>query len=152
MESSGRKITKIAREANKLVRIRAKETNIGSSEMDLIHIVRHHPGISQSSVVELLHEDKGAVAHRVLTLEKKGYIERSIDPDDRRKHLLYPLAKSEELKSSKSEIESDFYAYLFSTLDIEEKEQFEKILDKLYLASKQESRAGFPHTGGKKHE
>lgn len=88
MESSGRKITKIAREAGKLVRQRTKETDIGSSEMDLIHIVRHHPGILQSRVVEQLHEDKGAIAHRVLALEKKGYIERRIDPNDRRKHLL----------------------------------------------------------------
>lgn len=152
MESSERKITKIAREAGKLVRQRTKETDIGSSEMDLIHIVRHHPGILQSRVVEQLHEDKGAIAHRVLALEKKGYIERRIDPNDRRKHLLYPLAKAEELKSSKKEIESDFYTYLFSFLEPEEKEQFEKTLDKLYLESKKESRAGFPHTGGEDYE
>lgn len=148
MESSGRKITKIAREASKLIRQRTKENDIGSSEIDLIHIIRHNPGIPQSKAVAMLQEDKGAVAHRAVTLEKKGYIIRKVDPKDKRKHLLYPCSKAEALKNSKTEIESEFYEYLYSFLEESERKQFEKTLDKLYLASKKESRAGFPHLGG----
>lgn len=49
------------------------------------------------------------------------------------------------MKSSKEEIESSFYEYLTSTLSESEAETFAELLDKLYNASKTESRAGFPH-------
>lgn len=45
--SEARKIGKIAREAQKLNAMVFKETNIGSSELELIHYVRHHPGTTQ---------------------------------------------------------------------------------------------------------
>ena len=53
--------------------------------------------------------------------------------------------KAEELKASKAEIEAEFYAYLLSELTAEEANTFVALLDRLYLASKTESRAGFPH-------
>ena len=43
------------------------------------------------------------------------------------------------------EIESSFYEYLTRVLTAEEAEAFAASLDKLYRASKTESRAGFPH-------
>ena len=58
---------------------------------------------------------------------------------------MYPTAKAEELKASKAEIEAEFYAYLLSELTAEEANTFVALLDRLYLASKTESRAGFPH-------
>lgn len=52
---AARKITKIAREAQNLNRLALKDKKIGSSELDLIHYVRHHPGCTQQEVVEGLH-------------------------------------------------------------------------------------------------
>ena len=59
--------------------------------------------------------------------------------------LLYPTAQAEALKSSKAEIEASFYEYLTSVLTEEEAETFAALLDRVYTASKTESRAGFPH-------
>ena len=53
--------------------------------------------------------------------------------------------KDEKSKSSKEEIESSFYEYLTSALTESEADTFAELLDKLYNASKTESRAGFPH-------
>ena len=44
-----------------------------------------------------------------------------------------------------AEIEAGFYEYLTSALTAEEAATFGAMLDKLYAASKAESRAGFPH-------
>ena len=62
-----------------------------------------------------------------------------------RSQLLYPTEKAENLKSSKAEIEAAFYEYLTDTLTKEEAAAFAASLNKLYTASKTESRAGFPH-------
>ena len=145
MDKTERKMTKIAREAEKLVLLSLREQGVGTAEIDLIHALRHNPGCTQARLAELLHTDKAAIARRTKNLEAKGFLVRRDDPGDRRSQLLYPTEKAETMKSSKAEIEADFYAYLLSELTAEEANTFVALLDRLYLASKTESRAGFPH-------
>lgn len=145
MDLTERKITKIAREAEKLVLLSLREEGVGTAEIDLIHAVRHNPGCSQAKLAEILRADKAAIARRTKNLEAKGFLVREDDPADRRSQLLYPTEKAETMKSSKTEIEASFYEYLLSGLSREEAETFAALLDKLYTASKAESRKGFPH-------
>ena len=51
MDETGRKITKIAREVNKLTVQTMKEDGIGTAEFDFIHLIRHNPGITQRECV-----------------------------------------------------------------------------------------------------
>ncbi len=145
MDITERKITKIAREAEKLVTISLRDDGVGSAEIDLIHALRHDPGCTQAKLAEILHADKAAVARRTKNLEAKGYLVRQDDPNDRRSQHLFPTERAEALKSSKAEIEASFYEYLLSSLTEEEAATFAALLDRLYSASKTESRAGFPH-------
>lgn len=145
MDDSKRRITKIAREANKLVMRTMKENGIGSGEFDLIHLIRHNPGLSQKEIRLQLNMDKGAVARRTANLEQKGYLVRRENPADGRSQLLYPTPKAEELKTSKTTVETLFYEWLLEELETEERTAFLATLEKLYLRSKKESRSGFPH-------
>ena len=143
MDSTERKITKIAREANRFTVQMMKEEGIGTAEIDVIHFVRHNPGTTQKAVWEALKIDKGATARRVARLEEKGYLTREPNPTDGRSRLLYPTEKAEELRNSKAEIESVFYEWLLEDLPADEKEAFCKTLNTLYVKSKEERRAGF---------
>lgn len=145
MDITGRKITKIAREAEKLVLVSLREEGVGTAEIDLIHALRHNPGCTQARLAEILHADKAAIARRTKNLEAKGFLIRRDDPNDRRSQLLFPTEKAEEMKSSKAEIEASFYEYLTSALAEDEAAAFAALLEKLYTASKAESRTGFPH-------
>ena len=145
MDITERKITKIAREAEKLVLLTMRDAGVGTAEIDLIHALRHNPGCTQAKLAELLHTDKAAIARRTKNLETKGYLVRQNDPDDRRSQLLFPTEKAETLKASKAGVEAAFYEYLTSALSAEEAAAFAASLDKLYTVSKTQSRAGFPH-------
>lgn len=145
MDITERKITKIARETEKLVLLSLREEGVGTAEIDLIHALRHHPGCTQAALAELLHADKAAIARRTKNLEAKGFLVRQEAPNDRRSQLLYPTEKAEAMKASKAEIEASFYEYLTSVLTDDESKTFAVLLNKLYAASKTESRAGFPH-------
>ena len=146
MDITERKITKIAREAEKSVLRYLREDGVGTAEIDLIHALRHNPGCTQAKLAEILNADKAAVARRTQNLEKKSYLVRKDDPNDKRSRLLFPTEKAETLKASKAEIESAFYEYITTgALSESEAETFAKLLDKVYVASKTESRAGFPH-------
>ena len=144
MDLTERKITKIAREASKLAVRTLKEDGIGTAEYDFIHLVRHHPGITQAEVREQLRVDKGAAARRAASLEAKGYLARQANPNDGRSQLLYATEQAEGLKNSKAHLEAVFYEWLLSILSEKEREAFLATLDTLYLRAKQESRAGFP--------
>ena len=118
MDLTERKITKIAREASKLAVRTLKEDGIGTAEYDFIHLVRHHPGITQAEVREQLRVDS---------------------------QLLFATEKAEGLRNSKAQVETTFYEWLLAELPEAEKVAFCKTLDTIYRRSKQESRAGFPH-------
>ena len=88
MDVTERKITKIAREAEKLVLLSLRDEGVGTAEIDLIHALRHNPGCTQAALAELLHADKAAIARRTRNLESKGFLVRRDDPNDRRSRLL----------------------------------------------------------------
>lgn len=143
MDRTNRQITKIAREVTKFTTRAMKNSGVGSSEFDVVHVIRKNPGITQHEIVEVLGIDKGALTRMIKQLEKKGYVIRKSDPSDGRRFLLYATEKAEKLKHSKAHIESMYYAFLLEGLDEEEQKQFALLLDKLYWRSKVESRSGF---------
>ena len=143
MDESGRKISKIAREAGKFTLKMMKEEGIGTAEFDFIHFIRHNPGVTQAKVREQLKIDKGAAARRAANLESKGYLYRKPNPEDGRSQLLYATEKAEQLKNSKTSIESVFYEWLLAELPKEEKTAFLETLDKLYWRSKEQRRVEF---------
>lgn len=144
-EHSARQITKIAREAEHLVLLAMRGEDVGTAEIDCIHAVRHHPGITQTELAAALNTDKPAIARRTASLERKGYLRREPNPKDGRSQLLYPTLQAEGLRNAKAEAENAFYDYLLAGLDEMERAAFLAALGKLYRRSKEESRAGFPH-------
>ena len=145
MEHPARKITKIAREAERLVLLAMRRDGIGTAEIDCIHAVRHHPGITQTELAAALNSDKPAIARRTASLERKGYLRREPNPEDGRSHLLFPTEKAEGLRNAKADAENLFYEYIMAGLSEAERTAFLSALDTLYTRSKEESRAGFPH-------
>ena len=136
MENPARKITKIAREAEHLVLLATRADGIGTAEIDCIHAVRHHPGVTQAELVAMLRSDKAAIARRTASLERKGYLRRAPNPNDGRSQLLYATERAEGLRNTKAEAESAFYDYLMAGLDEAEQTAFLAALDVLYRRSK----------------
>ena len=145
MEHPARKITKIAREAEHIVLLAMRQDDIGTAEIDCIHALRHHPGITQTELADMLHADKPAIARRTASLERKGYLRREPNPEDGRSQLLFATPQAEGLRNAKAETESAFYDYLMEGLSERDRETFLNLLDVVYRRSKAESRAGFPH-------
>ena len=143
MDETGRKITKIAREVGKFTVQNMRREGVGAAEFDIVHLVRHNPGITQTQVVQALNMDKGAAAKRVASLENKGYLIRRPNPADGRSQLLYAAEAADGLHNSKAHIEEVFYTWLLGDLDREDAEQFCATLDKLYQKSKAQRKADF---------
>ena len=143
MDITKRKITKIAREINKFTVRTLKKDGIGISEFDVIHVIRKNPGITQKEIGNILGIDKAAIARQCANLEDKGYLKRRKNPNDGRSQLLFATEKAEQLKNSKTYVESSFYEWLLEDLSEEEQQVFSNLLDILYLKCKNESKANF---------
>lgn len=145
MDISKRQITKIAREVTRFALRMFKTEGVGPAEIDFIHVIRKNPGITQTSLREILSLDKGATARRTTNLEAKGYLVKKSNPKDGRSQRLYATHKAELLKTSTTSVETLYYQWLGEVLTPEENAQFCRILDRLYQRSKAESKAGFPN-------
>lgn len=144
MDITKREITKIAREVSKFTVRTLRADGIGTGELDVLHVIRKNPGITQAGVCRILGLDKGAVARQTAGLEAKGYLLRRENPADGRSQLLFATERAEGLKQSKAHIEAMFYEWLLEPLSEEERQTFAELLSRLYQRCKEESKAEFP--------
>ena len=84
------------------------------AEYDLDHEVRYimmiyeNPNISQDDLVIMSGQSKGNIAKALKKLENEGYIEREINPDNRRKYMLKTTSKGDELVPKVRQISKDW--------------------------------------------
>ena len=143
MDITQRKMTKIAREVSKFTVRTLRADGIGTGEFDVIHVIRHNPGITQTEVCAILGIDKGSAARKIASLEAKGYLTRQVNPADGRSQLLYATEAADGLRNSKAHMEEVFYAWLLEGLEEDEAKQFCATLDKLYQKSKAQRKVDF---------
>ena len=84
------------------------------AEYDLDHEVRYimmiyeNPNISQDDLVIMSGQSKGNIAKALKKLEDEGYIEREINPDNRRKYMLKTTSRGDELVPKVRQISKDW--------------------------------------------
>lgn len=143
MDETKRYITKIAREAQRYAKLRLQGTNIGTSECECLDYIRKNRGTSQEKLSSLLNIDKAAVTRMIANLERKGYVYREQDENDKRIKKVFVTEKAVEIKQLTSSIESSFYDWLLEDVNDDEKKEFLSVLNKIYIKSKMERRAKF---------
>ncbi|MDF2674018.1 MAG: Transcriptional regulator [Clostridiales bacterium] len=143
MDITNRYITKISREAQRYARLSLQGTDLGTSEYECLHFIRKNKGVSQEKLSTFLNIDKAAVARMVANLEKKGYLYRLQDENDKRAKKLFVTDKVINIKNITSSGESNFYEWLLDDIDEERKKVFINVLNELYIKSKKERRENF---------
>ena len=138
MEHPARKITQIAREAEHIVLLAMRQDEIGTAEIDCIHALRHHPGITQTELAGMLHADKPAIARRTASLERKGYLTRSRDALDRRVVRICPTDKGLSANADHALFHRRMTDQVLNLLSEEETVVFMRALDRLTQFFRQE--------------
>ena len=89
------------------------------------------PGISQFELAETGSFDKGTCARAVKKLEELGYLRRETRSSDRRSVQLYLTGQGEQLVPVIQGMLLEWNAILCRTLQADEKEQAERLLDEI---------------------
>lgn len=91
-----------------------KYLKLKCSEFDLDHdivyvmLIYDNPNISQDKLVNLTSQSKGNIAKIVKKLEDDGFIERKVNPENRRKYMLKTTPKGDRLVPTIRQISLDW--------------------------------------------
>ena len=145
-----RNITKIARNMALYKNyIGKKMANLNENEFEMLRFIAKRESRSFSEVKEHLNVDKGLVTRMSKKLVSLGYITIESDSNDMRKKLMKATKMGLEIKNEVFDYENEFYNACVSVLSDTEKEDFLRLLDKVYLESKRLRKIGFKEL---KHE
>lgn len=87
-----------------------------------------HPGLTQDELAAELAFNKSTVARVVASLEKNGFVERRINPQDKRAVNLYPTQRAEEIYPRVREILDEWNLRITDGFTSEESDVFEALL------------------------
>lgn len=89
-------------------------------QVGMIHFIRCNGESNQQELAEVMDKDKSAVLRSIDVLERKGYVKRAADAQDRRKNIITITPKAEEILAI---VKPHFLTHMaLMTKDISEKE------------------------------
>lgn len=96
-ESFGKYIGSIYRNSQCIINKKFENYDIGSGQHDFLYVICNNQGISQKELSKILHIGKTTTAKTIKHLEKKGYVRREKDINDKRFYKLYLTEKGNEI-------------------------------------------------------
>ena len=89
------------------------------------------PGVPQDRLAQELCINKSNVTRTLATLEEQGFVERRHSETDKRVILVYPTEKMLAILPAVKKIANEWNEYLSADLTEEERELFQKTLEKI---------------------
>lgn len=124
-------IIKIAREHRKNVDKRISALGIHPSQHHLLMYLSGNSACTQNSIADAMEISAATVAVSLKKLEKGGYIEKRISPEDGRSNLIALTPKGEDVVIRSKQIFEETDRRCFDSLTEEELEQFHSIMERI---------------------
>ena len=104
------------------------QLGIGSYQDSYITNICRQPGIAQEQLTKLIYAHKSSVARQLSSLEEKGFIIRTPDPNDKRSLLVYPTQKALDALPVIRQVHAQWNALILEGLTPQEQKDIEKYL------------------------
>lgn len=127
-------IKKLSLEIDKLSNSVLEPHDLTSSQFKILKYLLHQPEgelVRQVDIEHYFSMTNPTVTGLVQTLEKKGLIERRINPKDSRSKILCPSEKALNMKAMLYKLGEELEGNLTKVLDHEEKQELLRLLNKL---------------------
>jgi DNA-binding MarR family transcriptional regulator len=118
-----------------------KDLDMTPLQFSIMWTLNLHPGLDQITLSKSVALDRATCSNIVTRLESKGYIQRKIDPENRRAKLVKLAPKGKKLLSEAKDPMDYVQKKLIEPLNANEKKLFLKCLQKLVDSSNELSRA-----------
>lgn len=125
-------MAKLNRSVTAAVNNELKEYNLTRSEVPYLMSLYKRDTVTQEFLSRLYDLNEGTVTRALARLEKKGYIQRTSNPDDKRKRMVSLTEEGKEIAIIMIENQQKFKEEIFSNFTDEEYGEFVRLLDKLF--------------------
>lgn len=129
--SVGKYISIINRYMNSILDKELQKYDIDRGQFPFLIPLYHKEGISQKELCSFYNMDKAAAVRALNKLEKKGYVKRMKDPDDKRQHQVFLTEKARGFGPKLDEIICKTENTLLKGLEEKEREELSRILSKI---------------------
>jgi len=102
------------------------------TQVRILYLLLHKPGISQKSLAKLLQITPAAVSVTVRDLEAAGLIERNPDPEDARQMNLVLSERGEALVSSAEDMRYGAVAKMLEALPVKDRQMIVEALERAF--------------------
>lgn len=99
--------------------------------LQVMHRLGEKPGVSQQYLADETVKDKASLTNLINNLEKKGWVERKEDPNDRRNKQIYLTQEGEALSTRVTPLLHEVYDSVEEKLSAKEMENCIRYLRKL---------------------
>lgn len=92
-----RMITLLARRSQIYIGNTLSKYNLTAAEQPFFMALQHYEGVTQEELTAIVCVDKAVTTRAVRSLEKKGYLVRIQDKNDKRQNRIYPTEMTKQL-------------------------------------------------------
>lgn len=110
-------------------------TNVTPSELPYILRLSVDEDVSQKEISELFGVSEAVVARTIKNLEKKGFITRKKNPENKIRKILSLTSKGHEISQEMFNIDEDWNDILFDDIEKEDLDSFNRVLKSLTVNS-----------------
>ncbi len=127
-------VGRVARKMSRITREKVTQYGLTTAQFFLLNALYEEDGILISALASKVALDKATLTGLLDRLERDDLTERRADPGDRRAIRVHLTAKAEGLRAELTELYHDNNGMFLSLLSQEEKEVFERVVNKLETA------------------
>ncbi len=127
-------VGRVARKMSRITREKVTQYGLTTAQFFLLNALYEEDGILISALASKVALDKATLTGLLDRLERDDLTERRSDPGDRRAIRVHLTAKAEGLRAELTELYHDNNGMFLSLLSQEEKEVFERVVNKLETA------------------
>jgi DNA-binding MarR family transcriptional regulator len=108
---------------------------LGMSQFKIIWVLTtHSDGVLQTNIASWLNLTEAAVSRQIGLLEDEGLIHKTVDPHNKRNHMIGLSAKGKKRAQQAMEVLTEEYKPYFATLTGAEKDSLNAMLEKIFFA------------------
>lgn len=106
---------------------------IGISQFKILITLQWSPHIQQKQIAERLGQTEASISRQMKLLEDAGLLNNTVNPANRREHVIRLTPKGERVTDEASEILEQYHAPVFDTMNEKQKAVFAKNLHDMHI-------------------
>lgn len=105
---------------------------IGVSQFKILITLQRSPYIQQKQIAQRLGQTEASISRQMKLLEDAGLLNNTVNPANRREHVIRLTPKGERVTDEASEILEQYHAPVFDTMNEKQKAELAEMLQKMH--------------------